>query len=80
LTQDEAARYGFQQGFQAHQRDVRPKMIKDRHELMRRFYFLAQRGLWREYLAATEAGELEFVKGIKTPRGKPSVGPDDPAD
>lgn len=62
------ARYGFSQGFLAHQRDVRAKMLDDRHELARRFYFLVRRGLWDEYQAAKDAGEFEFVKGIKVPK------------
>lgn len=67
VTKRDAARYGFSQGFRAHQRDVRTKMIDDRHELARRFYFLSKHGLWEKYLAEKDNGDYEFVHGIKSP-------------
>lgn len=71
VTKMQAARYGFSRGYRAHQRDVRSKMIEDRLELMRRFYFMVRRaGLWDEYRREKESGSLEFVRGIKTPSMK----------
>lgn len=67
VTKRDAARYGFSQGFRAHQRDVRQKMVEDRHELARRFYFLAKHGLWDAYLNEKDGGAYEFVQGIKVP-------------